>query len=86
MNSPLNAANLMAFGASFFVFGVLWLFFSSSLDYLLISPTGRNVTELNQLDFVRQMVGVVMATVGAGLLTYGRATKTNSALQTTTDK
>ncbi len=74
----------MALGASLLVFGVLWLFFSSSLDYLLIPPTGRNVTQLSQLDFVRQMVGVVIATVGAGLLTYARALGTEKSQQPST--
>ncbi len=78
----MKSASMMALGASLLTFGILWLFFSSSLNYLLFPPTGRNVTLLNQVDFVRLMLGVVIATIGAGLLTYARAARTDGTRQT----
>ena len=72
----MKPAAMMAIGVSLFVFGILWLFFTSSLVYALIPSTGRNMTEMSQADLVRQIAGVVVATVGAGLFTYGRAIRT----------
>jgi hypothetical protein len=68
----------MALGASLFVFGILWLFVSSSLAYLLITSQ-RNPLFLAQMQFAIQMAGILIATIGAGLLTYGHASRTNGA-------
>ncbi len=77
----MKAAVLMGVGAAFFVFGILWLFASSSLVYAFFPPTGRNTTLLSQVDLVRQMAGVLVAAAGAGLLTYGHATKADKSQQ-----
>ena len=70
----MRTAVVMGIGASLFVFGILWLFSSSSLAFV-VNTSRLNPQYLAQLQFVIQFAGVLSATIGAGLFAYGHAKK-----------
>jgi len=74
----LKAASMMAIGASLLIFGILWIGLSNQVvNEVYHEVYGYyNTSSITLLGM--QLLGLILATLGAGLSTYGYATRHES--------
>ena len=74
--SKLKAAAMMSIGATLLVFGLLWI----PLSYPIVNAFyGYNDAQVRAVGL--QLLGLILASLGAGLLTYGHTTRNGSVQQ-----